>query len=67
VFQHFYPTNRHGLDDYGTHYIVLAHEVRFDRRPTIVLDDQHSTHRWMNEVDLKTAIDVHDNTKAYFC
>ena len=34
---------------------------------TIVLDDQHSTHRWMNEVDLKTAIDVHDNTKAYFC
>jgi colanic acid biosynthesis protein WcaH len=67
VFQHFYPTNRHGLDDYGTHYIVLAHEVRFDRRPTIVLDDQHSNHRWMNEIEFKAAPDVHDNTKAYFC
>jgi colanic acid biosynthesis protein WcaH len=45
VFQHFYPTNRHGSPGYGTHYIVLAHEVRFDGRPTIVLDHQHSAHR----------------------
>ena len=66
VFQHFYPTNRYESDGYGTHYIVLAYEVRFGGRPTIVLDDQHSTHRWMNETELKAATDVHDNTKAYF-
>jgi colanic acid biosynthesis protein WcaH len=67
VRQHFYPTNRHRLNGYGTHYIVLAYELRFDYRPTIMLDYQHSNHRWMNEDELKAAIDVHDNTKAYFC
>jgi colanic acid biosynthesis protein WcaH len=67
VFQHFYSTNRHGFSGYGTHYIVLAYELRFDSRPAIVLDAQHSIHRWMNEAELKTATDVHDNTKGYFC
>jgi colanic acid biosynthesis protein WcaH len=66
VFQHFYPTNRHGSAGYGTHYIVLAQEVRFDGRPTIVLDDQHSVYRWMSEVELRASTDVHENTKAYF-
>jgi colanic acid biosynthesis protein WcaH len=32
VFQHFYPTNRHGLSGYGTHYVVLAYEVRSPER-----------------------------------
>jgi colanic acid biosynthesis protein WcaH len=66
VFQHFYSTNRYASPGYGTHYIVLAYELRFDRRPTIVLDDQHDVHRWMKEVELKAANDVHENTKAYF-
>jgi len=67
VFEHFYATNRYGLSGYGTHYIVLAYELRFDGRPIIVLDGQHSTHRWMSEAELKAATDVHDNTKAFFC
>jgi colanic acid biosynthesis protein WcaH len=67
VFQHFYSTNRYGSTGYGTHYIVLAYELRFDCRPTIILDTQHSVHRWMSEAELKAATDVHDNTKAYFC
>jgi colanic acid biosynthesis protein WcaH len=66
VFQHFYSTSRYGLSGNGTHYIVLAYEVRFNDRPTIALDDQHSSYRWMNEPDLKAAYDVHDNTKAFF-
>jgi colanic acid biosynthesis protein WcaH len=66
VFQHFYPTNRFGLGNTGTHYVVLAYEVVFDRRPRIILDDQHSSYRWMNEVDLTASTDVHENTKAYF-
>lgn len=45
VYQHFYPTNRYGEAGYGTHYIVLAYEVQFYRRPIIELDDQHSIHR----------------------
>ena len=67
VFQHIYPTNRYGLSGYGTHYIVLAYEVQLDHHPTIVLDEQHSMHRWMNETELKADNHVHENAKAYFC
>jgi hypothetical protein len=28
AYEHFYPTNRYRCADYGTHYIVLAYEVR---------------------------------------
>jgi colanic acid biosynthesis protein WcaH len=66
VFEHFYPNNRFGAPGYGTHVIVLAYEVSFDRRPEIVLDSQHSAFRWMHETELKVATDVHDYTKAYF-
>jgi colanic acid biosynthesis protein WcaH len=55
------------LGDFGTHYVVLAYELRLDCRPTITLDDQHNEHRWMSEGELKAAADVHDNTKAFFC
>ena len=67
VFQHIYSTNRFGLGGYGTHYVVLAYEVRLDHHPTIVLDEQHSVHRWVNEAELKADPHVHENTKAYFC
>jgi colanic acid biosynthesis protein WcaH len=65
VYQHFYPTNRFGLSNTGTHYVVLAYEVTFDRRPTIKLDDQHSRYTWLNEFELNVRSDVHENTKAY--
>jgi colanic acid biosynthesis protein WcaH len=67
VFQHFYSTNRYGLGEFGTHYVVLAYELRLDCRPAIALDDQHNNYRWMSEEELKAAADVHDNTKAFFC
>jgi colanic acid biosynthesis protein WcaH len=66
VFQHFYSTNRFGDASYGTHYIVLAYELRLDHRPVILLDEQHSESKWMAEADLVSASDVHENTKAYF-
>jgi GDP-mannose mannosyl hydrolase len=66
VFQHFYPTNRFGDPSYGTHYVVLAYELKLDKRPTIVLDHQHSMSKWMDEAELLSAKDVHENTKAYF-
>ena len=31
-----------------------------------MLDDQHSGYRWMKEEGLKAAMDVHENTKAFF-
>jgi colanic acid biosynthesis protein WcaH len=65
-FEHFYSTNRFGDPKFGTHYVVLAYRLQFDRRPEIQLDDQHSNLRWMSVPELLAAPDVHENTKAYF-
>jgi colanic acid biosynthesis protein WcaH len=66
VYQHFYSTNRYGLDGFGTHYVALAYELQLGYRSAVTLDDQHSEHRWMSEEELKAAPDVHNNTKAFF-
>ncbi|MHB8884308.1 MAG: GDP-mannose mannosyl hydrolase [Methylovirgula sp.] len=66
AYQHFYPTNRFGDPAYGTHYVVLAHELRLDARPSIELDSQHSHVRWMSGAEILAAPDVHANTQAYF-
>jgi GDP-mannose mannosyl hydrolase len=39
AYEHFYSTSRCGDPAYGTHYVVLAHEIIFDRRPEILLDN----------------------------
>ena len=57
IFEHFYETSRFG--DYGTHYVVLAYELEFDRRPEIRLDVQHSDIRWMSYDDILSSSDVH--------
>lgn len=66
AYQHFYATNRLGEPGYGTHYVVLGYEIRLAARPSIRLDDQHDTCKWLSVADLKTAADVHANVKAYF-
>jgi colanic acid biosynthesis protein WcaH len=67
VFEHFYETNRFGNPDYGTHYVILAYELKLDHRPAVELDSQHSEIRWMSEAEILSATNVHRNTKAYFC
>jgi colanic acid biosynthesis protein WcaH len=64
-YEHFYSTNRYGHPAYGTHYVVLAHEVAFTQRPDIRLDTQHSEFRWMSDAEVLTSAEVHENTKAY--
>lgn len=66
VFEHFYETNRFESLDYGTHYVVLAYELNLKQRPLVAIDSQHIDVRWMSEVEILSAINVHPNTKAYF-
>lgn len=66
VYEHFYESNRFNEPGYGTHYVVLGHELKLDRSPQIITDDQHSAVRWMTEAEILSATDVHENTKAYF-
>src|ERR1700745_2124488 len=42
VYEHIYDTNTPGDPGYGTHYIVLAHELNLIERPRIAGDAQHS-------------------------
>jgi len=66
VYEHLYSTNRYDDPNYGTHYVVLGHELIFNCRPDIDLDTQHSDYRWLSEAELLSDPNVHENTKAYF-
>ena len=66
VYEHLYDCNVFGKEEFGTHYVVLAHELNLDHRPSIVSDQQHSSFRWMTLAELISSPDVHQNTRAYF-
>jgi colanic acid biosynthesis protein WcaH len=66
VYEHIYDTNTPGEPGYGTHYIVLAHELNLIERPRIAGDAQHSDFRWMSPLEIASSPDVHPNTQAYF-
>jgi colanic acid biosynthesis protein WcaH len=66
VYEHIYDRNTLGLPGYGTHYIVLAHELNLPERPPIVGDTQHADFRWMSPSEIVSSREVHPNTQAYF-
>ena len=66
VYEHFYPTNRFKQPGYGTHYIVLAHELRLTLDPATLPKDQHGEYLWLLPHELLASAEVHENTKAYF-
>ena len=66
VYEHLYDSNFFGEEDFGTHYIVLAHELNLDHQPPIASDWQHSGFRWMTPAELISSPYVHQNTRAYF-
>ena len=64
-FEHLYPDNRSGLPGFGTHYIVLAHEIS-GRAFGSLPQDQHAAYRWVSDAEALADPEVHENTKAYF-
>ncbi len=66
IFEHFYPTNFTGKDDFDTHYICLAYIINVSDRFDSLPEDQHSEYSWMNVDQLMNDPEVHENTKAYF-
>jgi colanic acid biosynthesis protein WcaH len=66
VYEHLYDKNVFEEEEFGTHYVVLAHELNLDHRPPIVSDQQHIGFRWMMPAELISLPDVHQNTRAYF-
>ena len=63
-FEHHYPDNRSGAPGFGTHYIVLAHEIS-GRELGSLPDDQHTAYRWLSDAEALADPEVLENTKAY--
>jgi colanic acid biosynthesis protein WcaH len=66
VYEHFYDANSFGDENFGTHYVVLAHELMLAGASAPKSDAQHSEMRWWGKRDLLVSDRVHENTKAYF-
>jgi colanic acid biosynthesis protein WcaH len=66
VFEHLYDSNVFEKEGFGTHYVVLAHQLDLDHQPPLVSDRQHGGFRWMTPAELISSPDVHQNTRAYF-
>ena len=65
VYEHLYDNNVFGEEKFGTHYVVLAHELNLITTHPLY-DPQHSGFRWMTPAELISSPDVHQNTRAYF-
>lgn len=66
VFEHLYDRNFALEAGVSTHYIVLAYAFKLDLPLDMIPKDQHQICRWWPVEELKTAANVHANTKAYF-
>lgn len=67
IYEHFYDNNFTGNGEFGTHYVVLAHEIVLGR--DVLLDppnDQHKEYQWLAPEVLVNRDDVHTYSKAYF-
>ncbi|WP_119154016.1 GDP-mannose mannosyl hydrolase [Caldimonas tepidiphila] len=66
VFEHLYEDNFAGVDGIGTHYVVLAYQLRLDTGAGLAADAQHSELRWFPIGELLASPQVHEHTRAYF-
>ena len=66
VFEHLYQANYFAEQEFGTHYVVLGHEIELQEPLHLLSGSQHRNHRWWKVKDLVKAQDVHQYTKDYF-
>jgi colanic acid biosynthesis protein WcaH len=67
VYEHLYPgENAAGRPGFGTHYVVLAFELKTDQHQLPLPKDQHVQYCWMPINGLLTDAAVHQNVKNYF-
>ncbi|MBU0730999.1 MAG: GDP-mannose mannosyl hydrolase [Proteobacteria bacterium] len=66
AFEHLYQENFAEAPGFGTHYIVLAHEIQLEDNLPTIPQDQHRESAWFSVDQLLNDPAVHPNTKAYF-
>lgn len=67
AYEHFYDTNAGRLPGFGTHYVVLAHEVVVESN-TLKLpqQDQHADWRWAMPAEVAVDESTHYHSRQYF-
>jgi colanic acid biosynthesis protein WcaH len=65
IHEHFYPDSFSG-DAFGTHYVVMVHELTEPLAPGDLPDEQHSALRFLGEDELLADPLVHEHVKRYF-
>ena len=66
VFEHFYKENFAQKQGFGTHYVVLAHEINIADTKFEPLEDQHSQYQWLDKNTQHIVKNIHPNSKVYF-
>ena len=66
VYEHIYAGNFFESAGFGTHYVVLGHELNLSPRDLVLPADQHGDYVWKTEVEILAWPAVHENTRAYF-
>jgi len=67
VYEHHYPgDNFAGQPGFGTHYIVLAFEIKLSHTDFPLPKEQHVQYCWMPIPELLESTTVHRNVKNYF-
>ncbi len=66
IFEHIYQDNFAQKQGFGTHYVVLAHEIKIAETQFIPPKAQHSQCKWFDQESLRKTKNVHPYTKAYF-
>jgi colanic acid biosynthesis protein WcaH len=66
VFEHLYPNNFTEREEFSTHYVVLAYEIKINKPALNPPDDQHSEYKWLSKESADKEENVHSYTKAYF-
>lgn len=66
LFEHFYGENKYEKPGFGTHYVVLAFEIKEPKSLCLSENDQHSKYKWLKFHELLNAKDVHKWVKKFF-
>ena len=64
VWDHFYANSIFG-DEVSTHYVNLPHCIYYDKRPEILLDDQHDSFEWFDLNKVANDDNFHKYMQSY--
>jgi len=66
VYEHFYDTNAGQQPGFGTHYVVLAHELNLSQADLALPAEQHAQWRWADAAAIANDETASPFTRDYF-